>query len=77
MGGVLVYFPPSRLSVVWVFGHGMGGFTTNLIDSWRVPVFPDNRPPLPLRSLRFARFLSTGGENGWENYLGAAVRAWC
>ena len=28
---------------------------------WRVPVLLDNHPPVPLRSLRFARFLSTGG----------------
>ena len=27
-----------------------------------VPVLPDNRPPVPLRSLRFARFLGTGGD---------------
>ena len=32
--------------------------------------FLDNRPPVPLRSLRFARFLSTGGDNmtSPENY---------
>ena len=28
-----------------------------------MPVLLDNRPPVPLRSLRFARFLSTGGDN--------------
>ena len=32
-----------------------------------MPVLLDNRPPVPLRSLRFARFLSTGGDDelGW------------
>ena len=31
--------------------------------------FLDNRPPVPLRSLRFARFLSTGGDNSRKRSL--------
>ena len=36
--------------------------------------FPDNRPPRALRSLRFARFLSTGGENPARAVPLASVR---
>ena len=40
-----------------------------------MPVLLDNHPPVPLRSFRFARFLSTGGEQAATWGVAVVIKA--